>query len=594
MKLYKMLTASVVVMSIASCTTMDQYPEDSISPEMYFNSEVQLRQNTNNFYRMLAPAAGKFNWFEENSELLVKDIPTPELLGSRAIPSKGSEDGWSWTSLRHINYFLQNSYRCKDAAAKKKYDGVAYFFRALFYSKMLTMYGDVPIYEEPIGSAETELLTKPRDNRDAVINFIFADLDRAFEMLPKEHTLTEVNAWTALALKSRIALFEGTFRKYHDGDPFNPTHLAWEPILKICADSSKKLMEESGYSLYKTGAQPYRDMFTSPTGAESEYIWARIGTAVGGIMHEATNLSVSEGYGYSKRFMNMFLRIDGAPFTATPGWETMNYAEECQDRDPRMAQIVLCPGYIQKGDTKESIVNITNTKGGYQFIKYVGDNTEFSFRSSKSALPIFRLAEVYLNYAEALAELGTLTQGDLDISINKLRDRVGMPDLKMDVANNYPDPYMMSVEWGYPNVTKSANTGVILEIRRERMIELTLELVHYNDILRWKEGKVYEQPFYGMYFPGPGKYDLNGDGEDDIWLYENRKPNDRKLKLLEIGKDIVLSDGNMGYALRCSLKAHQRHWDEDKDYLYPIPTTERVLTNGNLTQNPGWDDKLEF
>lgn len=594
MKINNIFVATALVSTISGCTTMDQYPEDSVSPEMYFQTEIQLRQNTNNFYRMLAPSAGKFNWYEENSELLIKDTPTTELLGSRSIPSNGSDDGWGWGQLRHINYFLQNSYKCADVDARNRYDGVAYFFRALFYANRLVMFGEVPLYDTPIGSADTELLMKPRDSRDAVINHILEDCDRAFERLPKEHMLTDVNAWTALALKSRIALFEGTFRKYHDGDPFNPDHLPWEPLLRTCAEASKKLITEGGYKLYKNGSESYRDLFMNPMGDTDEYIWARIGTTVGGIMHEATNNSISEGYAYTKRFMNLFLKKDGTRFTDDPNWKTMNYYEECQNRDPRLAQIVLCPGYKQKGDPEETIMNFSNTKGAYQYIKYVGDASEFSFRSSKAALPIFRIAEIYLNYAEALAELGTLTQTDLDLSVNKLRERAGMPDLKMDDANNNPDSYMMSEEWGYPNVTRSANTGVILEIRRERLIELSLELVHYNDILRWKEGKVYEKPFYGMYFPGSGKYDINGDGQNDIWLYEGRKPNDRKLKLFQIGKDIILSEGSKGFAVRCSIKAHERHWDENKDYLYPIPTTERILTNGSLTQNPGWDDKLEF
>ena len=222
------------------------------------------------------------------------------------------------------------------------------------------------------------------------------------------------------------------------------------------------------------------------------------------------------------------------------------------------------------------------------------DDSHDAYNQSRTAMPIFRLAEIYLNYAEALAELGTLTQNDLDISVNRLRDRVGMPDLKMADANSAPDTYLMSEEWGYPNVTKSANTGVILEIRRERMVELALELVHYNDILRWKEGKVYEKPFYGIYFPGPGKYDMTGDGKANICIYEGKKPGGLGLKFLEIGKDIILSEGDHGFALRFGDDANKRTWREDRDYLYGIPVGERTLSGGALTQNPGWNDGLTF
>ena len=130
-------------------------------------------------------------------------------------------------------------------------------------------------------------------------------------------------------------------------------------------------------------------------------------------------------------------------------------------------------------------------------------------------LIIFRTAEIYLNYAEAKAELGTLTQGDIDISVKKLRDRVGMPNLDMAAANLNPDPYLASEVTGYANV-KGENKGVILEIRRERTIELAQEGFRYYDMMRWKEGKRFEQPLLGMYFPGPGEYDLDGNGT--LWI----------------------------------------------------------------------------
>ena len=209
-------------------------------------------------------------------------------------------------------------------------------------------------------------------------------------------------------------------------------------------------------------------------------------------------------------------------------------------------------------------------------------------------LPIFRLGEIYLNYAECLAELGTLTQADLDISVNKLRDRVGMPHLKLADANANPDPVLLSAETGYPNVSKDGNTGVILEIRRERMVEMPLEGVHYNDILRWREGQAYTKPFYGQYFPGEGKYDLTGDGRANVCLYTDKKPGGLGLTFLKIGTDIELSEGDKGYMIVHGDEALQRVWNEGRDYLYAIPINERLLTGGALTQNPGWKDGLNF
>ncbi len=199
---------------------------------------------------------------------------------------------------------------------------------------------------------------------------------------------------------------------------------------------------------------------------------------------------------------------------------------------------------------------------------------------------------MYLNYAEAKAELGTLTQGDLDLSLNKLRDRVGMPHLNMADANANPDPFLTNTEWGGFRNVSGANKGVILEIRRERAVELGQEGFRYDDIMRWKEGKTFEAQFYGMYFPGAGNYDLDGDGTVDACLYSGDKPSVNAKDYFEIGKDVTLSGTSSGYlnphkSIKCT-------WNEDKDYLYPVPIYDRQLTDGALKQNPGWNDNLTF
>jgi hypothetical protein len=169
--------------------------------------------------------------------------------------------------------------------------------------------------------------------------------------------------------------------------------------------------------------------------------------------------------------MNHYLMVTGERFTDQPGHETMFYTDEVKNRDPRLAQTVLCPGYIQIG-AKSTTPNDMTAMTGYQPIKFVAQDAYSGASKGSHDVPQFRAAEVYLNYAEALAELGTLTQGDLDISVNKIRDRVSMPKLDMAAANGDVDPFL---EGCYPNVTTGANKRVILEIRRERTVELVNE-----------------------------------------------------------------------------------------------------------------------
>ena len=133
--------------------------------------------------------------------------------------------------------------------------------------------------------------------------------------------------------------------------------------------------------------------------------------------------------------------------------------------------------------------------------------------------------------------------------------------------------------------------GVILEIRRERTIELLMEGFRFYDLCRWKAGLCIDEPIYGMYFPRAGEYDLTGDGKTDLILVANgaSKPADQEgVAVYELGSDIFLTEGDHGYVNRHQ-NVTRNGFNEERDYLYPIPLDELSL-NENLTQNPGWKD----
>jgi hypothetical protein len=593
--LYKtILLTTVSVAMLSSCADLDQYPEDQLSPATYFSSETELELYTNQFYSLMPTVGADYNWYLEQGEHIVTPTLSREILGTRIIPSDAGDVGWNWTQLRKINYYLKYSSRCTDIATRNHYDGVAHFFRAYFYYDKLKRFGEVPWYDEPLGSDDEAMLRKARDSRDVIINHIIDDCDKADSLLPAAHNAYQVCKWTALALKARACLFEGTFRKYHAGDVFNPGNLPSDELLKKAADAARKVFENGGYTLYTEGDEPYRDLFATLETRDNEVIWARRCSETVAIKNNANGWANTRAVGFTKRFVNLYLNADGTRFTDRKGFDTLSYVDECKNRDPRMSQTVYCPGYIQKGDTKTYPTDISLCPTGYKYIKYVMDTKYNLWDASLVPLPIFRLGEMYLIYAEALAELGTITQNDLDISVNKLRDRVDMPHINLAAANANPDPYLLSSETGYPNVTKSKDTGVILEIRRERITELVLEGLHYDDIIRWREGHVYSKPFLGQYFPGPGKYDLTGDGRANVALYTDKKPGGLGLTFLKIGTDIKLTNGNSGNMIVHGDESLQRTWNENRDYLYAIPINERLLSNGALTQNPGWNDGLKY
>ena len=594
-----------IVLGCALCLTscedmLDRFPQDKLSPETFLSTETEIQTYTNSLYTMF-PGGGDI-YGNKSDELIGTDLSL-ELWGGRTINS--GDSGWSWSTLRKINTFIEYSGNCKDEKLRNQYLGLVRFFRAYFYFEKVKKFGDVPWYDHTLGSDDDDLY-KPRDSRDYVMQKMVEDIDFAIANLPTEHSDYRVTKWTALAFKSRFCLYEGTFRKYHAGTitlqtlPADAKPYTW--YLEQAVDAADKFISSSGYTIYnKEGADAsYIGLFTKynvSEGTNKEIVLARDYNIDYGAVHSinASYTSSTLGRtGFTRKIIAAYLMNDGTRFTDKAGWETMQFVDETKNRDPRLAQSIRTPGYCRLGTTTRECPKLNNTVTGYAPIKYFMGPQDDTYQQSYCDIAIFRAGEVYLNYAEAKAELGTISQGDIDSSIKPLRDRVGMPNLDMATANANPDPYLASM---YPKVAakNSSNVGLILEIRRERMVELIQEGFRYYDVIRWAEGKTFETKLLGMYFPGEGNYDLDGDGKSDVTLYSGSSaPAGSAPLTMKIGSEVLLSDGNSG-----CLEFHKTTrpgwtWDEGKDYYYPIPVEDRSLTQGALTQNPGWNDGLSF
>ena len=595
-----LLTASLL---FASCEGfLDRFPQDKLSPETFLANATEMQTYTNSYYTMFKGAGDFYNEF---SDVVIGTDLSKELWGGRTITS--GESGWSWTNLRKLNTFIEYSGNCKDEKVRNEYIALTRFFRAYFYFEKVKMFGDVPWYDHTLDSESPEL-NKPRDSRELVMQEMIKDIDFAIEHLPSTHSDYRVTKWTALAFKSRFCLYEGTFRKYHEGDVTLQTLPAdaqpYTYYLEQAAAAADEFMKSSGYSLYtaETPATNYVNLFNKHSvteGTNKEIILARNYDIQYGVVHSA-NASYQSATlgrpGLTRKLVASYLMKDGSRFTDKAGWETMTFVDETKDRDPRLAQSVRTPGFCRLNTTVPVAPHLGNTITGYAPIKYLTGTEDDTYQTSYNDLPIFRTAEVYLNYAEAKAELGTISQPDIDRSIKLLRDRVGMPNLIMAEANANPDSYLLDKHSGYPKVAAKggSNVGVILEIRRERTIELLQEGFRYYDIIRWAEGATFETPLLGMYFPGEGTYDLNADGTPDVTLYTETIPSEAAALVYKIGEEIKLSEGTHG-----CIEFHRDTrpgwtWNAEKDYYYPIPVGDRNLTGGALTQNPGWNDGLSF
>lgn len=604
MKKLLYIPMALMAFSFTSCEdAIDLQPKAQIGLDEYFNNATDLQLFSNYFYpNVLTQNMEGDPAFDDQGDDMIA-IPLSTLLragNSRSVPASGG--GWSWGVLRRINTLLQYIDKCPDKEAVEKYTGVAKFFRAYFYYQKIQKFGDVPWIDRQLDSDDQQLYA-PRDSREFVMSKMIEDIDYAIEHLPtnKEEASApyRVTKGAALALKSNFCLFEGTFRKYHEISIDGGND--WRYYLEQCVDASEKLMsgKYGTYKLYTTGkpTEDYLNLFNAQDANKDEYILAVKYDQVLGIKHNAnafTLVSTQGQPGYTRKFVCTYLMQDGSRFTDKPGWQTMQFVDEIQGRDPRLQQSIRGLNYHRKDATLILPTDLKLTRTGYQPIKFVTESKMGSYdmdmnNTTSCDLPEFRYAETLLNLAEAKAELGTLSQTDINNTINELRKRAGMTGmLDMATANANPDPYLTNPQTGYTTLP-AENLGVILEIRRERGIEMVQEGRRWWDLMRWKCGKMIDQDFTGQYIPGPGSYDFTGDGVADVILYASgtakpSAPNGETL--LEIGKDVILTDGNSGYIDGTKDQVRQG-FNEGRDYLYPIPTDDRNL-NPNLVQNPGW------
>ncbi len=577
-RIIQISTIVMLFLVTASCQDLlNQPPDDAVTSEEFFNTGNDLRVYTNDLYDVLPTKSVYMD--DASSDNILGVSASARVEGSRTVPTNRGSGGWSWDNLRKINYFLENYNRVDDAEAKAKYSGIARFFRAYFYFEKVKRFGDVPWYSEVIDADDEELLNKARDPRTLVMDSVLADINYAVDNIPAEKQLNQVTKYTALILKARISLFEGTFRKYHDLENHSK-------FLEEAVSAAEELINSGAYTLYTNGGpdQAYLDLFARNNQDMTETILA-VGYEFGKRTHDLAYrmTAPTQGrWGLAKDLVNSYLMADGTPFTEQNGYETMGFYEEMQNRDPRLTQTTAGPDYSTYGSDQREPVNLDITRTGYRVIKALPPKgPQWGSGGSYNDVILFRYAEALLIYAEAKAELGTLTQGDLDMSINKLRDRVGMPHLNMADANANPDPYQEAM---YENVEQGANKGVILEVRRERRVEMVNEGLRWDDLMRWKEGNIVEDPITGIYFSGLGTHDFNNDGNADVYVHDgdNSGAPDEVTATININER-PLTNGTSG-----NLQLFPGGtFEEPKDYYYPIPKEDLNL-NENLEQNPGW------
>lgn len=580
-------------LGLSACNKLDQEPESTATKSAVFGNEAGLKLYTNSFYAMDFLPKNSTSQDAMSDYLAVKSVADFIRPGAYAA---NLSSGWSWTDLRNINYFIEN---CNDPAVpadvRNNYLGIARYFRAYFYMEKVKRFGDVPWIGKPLNINDPTLYGG-RDKRAKVMDSVLADIDFACANIKttNDPTRSTITKWVAYAYKSRICLFEGTFRKYHTELGLQSTASAW---LDNAVAAAKEVMDKGGYSINTAGGPgaSYRQVFTSNVPLANEVLQAAVSDLTLNVLNDANWWWTSGTYGakasFTRTFINTYLKLDGTPFTDDPGYRTMLFKDEVKGRDLRLKQTIRSGDYkrISGGVLVPAPPVFSYTFTGYQPIKWTLDDTYYDAGTLNiNAIVLFRYAEVLLNYAEAKAELGILTDADWAATVGMLRARAGITG-GLAIKPTVADPYLTTNY--FPGITDPA----ILEIRRERGIELSLEGFRFSDILRWKRGQLMEQEWNGFYVPAlVTPLDLNEDGILDVAFYQGTKPSpavagvsyiDVSATLAGKPNSQLLKNGSFGELTW--MNEIPRKWD-DKMYYYPIPQVD-LQKNPALGQNEGWE-----
>ncbi len=599
MKKILLLAASTLLL-LASCDdTLDKMPRDKfVNDPAFWNNAKQVESYSNAFYDNYVGygQAGNYGWFYFKS--LSDDQVNPDFDNWEYTSVPGNSSYWSnpFVEIRRANYMLiglENS--TLSEAEKNHFKGVARLNRAWQYYQLVRMYGDVQWYDEVVmdpdpNGSQKELIYQERTDRDVVMDHVLEDLNFAVENI----TTSGKNSWSvdmAQAMKSDICLYEGTYCKYRtlEDNGKAPDAARANKFLGECVKASEAVMAK-GYALNAN----YGDIYNADDlGANKEVIFFR-NYKLNEVMHSTGDYccSSSPQRGISKDAIDAFLFRDGKPLASTsldksdvP--ERVEYIlhdrngkviidEEtgkpkvAKDKDGKILYVYSIEKMLSVRDKRLSklvdpILSLAHheweraasgssmaSSTGYTIAKYDNINQDpvdrISIGKNISDAPLWTLPIIYLNYAEAKAELGSINQADLDKSVNLLQARAAVGSITMSPD---PDP-----------ANKIGVSNLLWEIRRARRCELmTDNWIRYWDLVRWHQ---LEKLDYAKY--------------PSI----NRGANVKNAMALD--NDIKYNIDEDGYII---VNSASRQYNK-KYYFYPIPSSQITLSNGTTKQNPGW------
>ncbi|QCR22268.1 RagB/SusD family nutrient uptake outer membrane protein [Pontibacter sp. SGAir0037] len=539
------LVFSTMLLSSCNNDFLDIAPRDVLSNDNFWETEEQLVLAVDALYANVK-AKNTVDMENMGDNTLWPSTTAYQQIGSGVyghdLPTLNTEWTTQYQAVRQANAFLENYNKATSVstARREALAAEARVIRALGYLFLTSFFGDVPLVTTTLTIEE---VYGPRNPKEDVIDFILEDLELAATHLPAEipsgNNLGRMSKGAALGLKARIALYNGRY--------------------DIAEKAAKDVMDLKVYQLFNTGdpTRNYYELFTYKgrlaNGLNKETMIARMHLP-DILMHNLSReIQVPDQvirWNPTKSLVDSYLMKDGLPIDKSELYTENSYADIFKNRDPRMTQTILSPGAAWGGRVDGRNVNdgtfvepkfdndrrgaVTIT--GYYFTKYAEISTIGQVGRDHNDIHLLRYAEVLLTYAEARMEQGKLTQNDLDISINLLRDRVGMKHMELSELANH-------------------GLDVREEIRRERRVELALEGQRWFDLMRWKQGSKLAEDVKGM----------------------------KKSWAANQSHVANFAQDQNGYIVAFS----GRTFVAPRNYLWPVPLAQLQL-NPNLGQNPGW------
>ena len=613
--------ALIGLMGFTSCSdVLDRPSKTEKEDDNYWDNEAKVRLYANSFYDYFFPGYGT-GWTVYYAPGVNNTSFSDDALSNssqtnftRQVPlSKGAittttsnyqseyqGPTWNFAFIRKINIMRDRlEDRMKGSLSDEAYNhwmGFARLFHGIEYARLINVFGDVPYYEHELSNLDRDEVYKDRTPRDEVMDKVYEDFDFALNNIRKSDGEGNINRYMAAALVCRYALYEGSWQKYY----YNNNERA-QKFFELAKTAGDVVINSGRYAI----VTPFRDLFCSTdlTKAKDVLLYRKYDSSLGKTHCVASYCNVNEALaqGPTADLIKSFCCVDGKSYKESTVASATDFRLEklIMTRDPRFEATFYdsltnssrsSMLYVVKFIPRAAL-NYLSEPGGTPATAWTGTNNTTGF-------PVLRYSEVLLNWIEAKAELETLggaavTQDDIDISINAIRDRpldAGQEALgvqktaHMELATLSDDP------------DRDADVPQLLwEIRRERRMEFAFEQGRIIDLRRWHKLNYMdttENPdiLFGAYvdISRSGKNSMLGDMKNYVG----------KLRVQKANGEFVVYDGNNKRQVKGWFQAETTEPRQPflnitnvNPYLCPIGTNQindYQIHGYTLTQTPGW------